>query len=386
LLNLPSGKNRFINENQFTDVTFRDDFYGFDLQNITNLKGTFPQIKEMYPIQRGSCHIIENTKDTFAQLTIVNGSKYSNKDFSWNHIIGSSHPEEINELLTNFSQNSVIINQKAAEITGLRTGDSISIIYEIYLKLERGYVSSKINNLTIVAVVDTLPFSKGFGHNSPHVYFDISHVLEIMEDEGLEKLIHEFGVDLFFEDNSTNAEKQNTIDYLTSLIIYELGVSSTNLDIDSKYVSEDIEKDVAVPLFIAFNIVFAILFLPLFVIVFSRTAVKSATPSIRQLISRGFPTKKLRNIYAKEIYFSLLTSILMGVSIGFLLGINIVKQNQPWMLLASDYQLHVQILIRLSAIIIGGLLSSLAVIPITIRPISRLIQKIEKEKLVYETD
>ena len=380
-------KNRFINENQFNDVTFFDKLlYGFDLQNITNLKETFPQIKETYPIQYGPCYIIDKTKDTYAQLTAVNGSKYANKDFSWNHIIGSTHPREINELLMNFSQNSIIINQKAAEITGLRVGDSISIIYEIYLKSVPGYISSKIDNLTIVAVVDTLPFSKAFGHNNPHVYFDISHVLDIMEDEGFEKLINEFGVDLFFDDNSTKAEKQNSIDSLISLIIYELGISSTNLDIDSKYVTEEIEKDVAVPLFIAFNIVFAILFLPLFVIVFSRTAVKSATLSIRQLISRGFPTKKLRNIYAKEIYFSLLTSILMGVSIGFLLGITIVKQNHPWMLLATDFQLHVQILIRLSAIIIGGLLSSLAVIPITIRPISRLIQKIEKEKLAYETD
>jgi hypothetical protein len=379
-------ENRFVNENQLSDIIFSDKiFYGFDFNNVTNLSENIPEIKELYPFQRGQCSIISNGEIINGQVTVVNGSKHINQDLGWNHVVGVMNPQELNNILANFSQNSIIINQKAAELSGFRVGDSISIVIGIDY-LYSNHLSAEIENMTIEAIVDTLPFTSGYNLNHLHVYIDLSHVLDILENRAINKFISSFGVDLVFNETATNNEKQLMVEQTIPKILFELGMSSLNMFIDSKYASAENQQFPAISMFITFNTVFAILFLPLFVIVFSRSAVKSVTPSIKQLITRGYSAKKLRNIYSKEIYLSLLSSIMIGVGLGLGLALTVIKSMNPWMLLATDTHFQLSIGLRLIAIILGGLLSSLAVIPFVVRPLNNVLEKYKKEKVKYETD
>ncbi len=373
-----NDENRYINENQLSDIMFSDKmFYGFDYDNVTNLSDNIPEIKETYPFQRGQCSIITAKENINGQITVINGSQYTNKDLGWNHVIGVMNPQEINNILANFSQNSIVINQKAAELTGFRVGDSISIVIGIDY-LYSNHLSAEIENLTIEAIVDTLPFTSAYYFDKPCVFIDLSHVIDIMEDRDIEKFISSFGVDLAFNETATNEEKQLIVEQTIPKILFELGISSTNMYIDSKYFSDESQQIPAISMFITFNTVFALLFLPLFVLVFSRSAVKSVAPSIKQLITRGYSAKKLRNIYSKEIYLSLLSSILIGVGLGLGLALTVIKSMNPWMLLATDTQFQLSIGLRLIVIIFGGLLSSLAVIPFVVRPLNNILEKHKK--------
>jgi len=168
------------------------------------------------------------------------------------------------------------------------------------------------------------------------------------------------------------------VEQIIPKILYELGISSINIDIDSKYTSDESQQIPTISMFITFNTVFAILFLPLFVIVFSRSAVKSVAPSVKQLITRGYSAKKLRNIYSKEIYLSLLSSIFIGVGLGLGLALTVIKSMNPWMLLATDIHFQLSIGLRLIAIIFGGLLSSLAVLPFVVHPLNNVLEKHKK--------
>jgi len=371
-------ENRYKNENQLSDIVFRDKmFYGFDFNNVTKLRENVPEIKEIYPFLRGESSILSERGNINGHVTVVNGSQYINHDLGWNHVIGGNDSQEINNILANFSQNSIILNQEAAELSGFRVGDSISIVIGIdYLYSNR--LSAEIENMTVEAIVDTLPFTKAYNEDTPYVFIDLSHVIDIMEDRAIEKFISSFGVDLVFNETATNKEKRLMVEQIIPKILYELGISSINIDIDSKYTSDESQQIPTISMFITFNTVFAILFLPLFVIVFSRSAVKSVAPSVKQLITRGYSAKKLRNIYSKEIYLSLLSSIFIGVGLGLGLALTVIKSMNPWMLLATDIHFQLSIGLRLIAIIFGGLLSSLAVLPFVVHPLNNVLEKHKK--------
>ncbi|MHA1668159.1 MAG: hypothetical protein ACTSUR_05830 [Candidatus Heimdallarchaeaceae archaeon] len=380
-------KNLYANENQLNDINIQDQlFRGFDINNVTKLKESIPQIKEIYPFQTGICSFI--TKKAFfdGQIIVLNGSKYNNIDLGWNHIIGSSSSKQINDILANFSQNVVIINQKAAEVTGFRTGETISFVVSLFLNSRLGYVKKEFENFTIVAVVDTLPFTSNFALSTPFLFMNMNHILEVMQLNGLKELISSFSVDIKFSGNETITEKQEKIETIIPLITHQLGVSSATLDIDSKYSSRTMEKDVAIPLFIAFNIVFAVLFLPSFIIAFGKSATNSVSPYLRQLLTRGFSIKKIKRIYTKELYSSLLTSILTGVFLGLATALTLLKKMNPWMLLATDSQLHTTLLTRLSIIVLGGIISSFITIPIVISPLKKITINFEKVKINHETN
>ncbi|MHA1397720.1 MAG: hypothetical protein ACTSSF_08445, partial [Candidatus Heimdallarchaeaceae archaeon] len=62
------------------------------------------------------------------------------------------------------------------------------------------------------------------------------------------------------------------------------------------------------------------------------------------------------------------------------------KKMNPWMLLATDSQLHTTLLTRLSIIVLGGIISSFITIPIVISPLKKITINFEKVKINHETN
>ncbi len=350
----------------------------FNLEDVMNLKESIPNIKEIYPIVNEIGNIIDEENGMRLYIGFFNGSLYFSKEVGWNHFIGESNNSDV---LTKVTNETIIIRQNIADEANLRLGDIVSLDIRLINIVDETKIV-RVNNLTVIGIVDVLPISGGVYSNA---FLDISLLFQVLEEQALERRITEVNMDLKFEENSNSTEQESIREQTINLILSELNTSMNQVHIRTKDITYSYYHQYrSTNFFIIFDTVLAIFFLPLITIIFSRAGVKAIAPSLLQIGTRGLSDKVIRKNFSKEVYLSIISSIFIGVIMGVLLILIKMQNSYPSMLLAADSRLHLQLISYTLGILSGGILISIIIIPFSVNQIKTIVDDRMKERFKDE--
>ncbi len=376
--------------NIYKDKGMICDFYldnndqsGFNFNEVKNLTKLIPKIKEICTLQGGAGYVLGEEEIIPTQLWAINSSFYSSNDLGWEHFIGFKSSGLRNTNLEDLRSKKIIINQRLAEKSGLRVGDvtSLDINFRTISEVE---LLPPIRNLTVFGIVDTLPLLRTFSstiHN--YVFIDISLLLEIYSEIGVDAKISSFGVNLVLDENNSQTDKKAEIDNVIESILGELELLRINVGIITSFY--ELAENQAGTYFTVFDIIFAVIFLPLTTVIFSRATIKTLAPSLIQLGTRGYPDRKLRKSYITKVYSSLVFSSLMGLVLGLIIGLIYVRSFFPSLLSANNIHFYSQISLFLLTIFVGGIVSLFTIIPFSVKQIKTIVKNKERKLFKNET-
>jgi len=386
-----------------SDINFRTAYYanygGWDLNinysgdltydEVINLPNVIPEIIELSPITGSSSYVIEKGNLFRADLYSINSTIYASHDLGWNHFIGHVSKGRSINVIMNLKGNNIIINQYLAQKSGLRLGDKTSLdIATYYFSTNADFNSSyRINNVTIIGIVDTLPLGFRFSPTDiAYVFVDVSLILEILKNIGGSFKVESFSVDLNLNTDFNQTLEHEKINEVANKILSELHIISPTA-IQTKYSDEYYSKIYeykAETYFIIFDTIFFTFIFPTTIVLLNRTSILQVVSSFSKIINRGFSKIKLRNYYKRYMINELLNCMIFGHLSSLLVVLIQSRSRFPSLLLSSDVNLYLKLILYSSIIMFGGIIVLLLINQLSAKSIISLIKEKERKLLKNE--
>ncbi len=359
------------------DVKLFNPPSGFNYSKIPDLPKSISEIDLVFPNSGSSVSFVANDKSITSTIIVLNSSLLSSYDVSWNYFIGYVGNNHTNEDVSQLSTNSIIINQEVAEISGLREGDTISIDLSLSPMWddidERSY---RINNVTIIGIVDTLPIGIGFkSYAMNYIYADFSLLELVYSNLDGNFMVDELTLDLNIDPSLEKIEREEEIEVIVDKVrIFfdiEENLNTIILDDVGNYLVRPDTK--AETYFIVFDAILLCLILPMLIIVLNYSFLKEISPSLKRIVSRGYSSKKIIKDTSRSIMINHSSSILFGLLSGLVIAFIYIRYDFPSLLLATNYQLFMQLGLFILLFIIVNIATLAVTHLLTIKQLKKVI-------------
>ena len=345
---------------------------GFNYDTVLNASKEIQEIESLCPLYSNLGLVISKNKVISTEIFATNASIYASQDLGWNHFIGFAINKMNNSALKNLKGREVVINSQIANNYGLKVGDNLTL--NINIDCDK---ILKIENVSILGIVDNLPRFWTFSNDKNLAFIDLSMLIDSSQEYCKLLKIDSFGINIFEEEDEILEQSNVAIEKAIESLLKNLNISKANVRIYTKAdVNEILDLNYNVEeFFIFFELIVALFFLPLTIIIYSRITVRIITPELNQLGARGYSEKKLRKNYIKFICKPLIENMLLGLFTGLICGLIYAEYKLPDLYLVLNFNLLFRIIMCFLILSIIGIFSSFIVVLFAsrqIKPISSL--------------
>ncbi|HUT82151.1 MAG TPA: hypothetical protein VMZ29_13195 [Candidatus Bathyarchaeia archaeon] len=371
------AKSRLESTEISWDVMLDNFSPGFNYSKIPDLPKSISEINLAFSCKYSSVSFVANNKTISSAIIAFNSSLLASYDVSWNYFIGNVGNNHTNEDVSQLSTKSIIINQKVAELSGLREGDTISIdLLLIPIVDDIDETSYQIDNVQIIGIVDTLPLGASYrSHLDKYIYADFSLFELVYSNLNGHFTVSELSLDLNIDPSLNKIEREEEIKAVAEKVRLFFNIEENfNIIILDDVNNYEVEPDTnAETYFIVFDAILLCLILPILIIVLNYSFLKEISPSLKRIVSRGYSSKKIIKDTSRSIMINHSSSILFGLLSGLAIAFIYIRYDFPSLLLATNYRLFMQLGLFILLFIIMNITTLAVTHFLTIKQLKKVI-------------
>ncbi len=369
LVNLTTTKLYSTSENNeylfdFSILIKSSEELGIESNEIFNLTRNFPELKNLTLLNTFPSSILSKRSLDSVQIFAFNSTIYSSKNLGRDRFLCNTKLTN-NDIFSRMNKTTIILNKKLAEKIGARIGSNISLEANHFASVNGSFVSISRNNLKVIGILDSFHIPNIWSFITPFAYIDYTLFEDLRGSKGLPVLPMEFSFDLQYEEtNSTiieNLQIQTIEKIKETLNLHTGSITITDYGLQSTHYSE--LHYTSQLCFIWIELIIIIILLPFTTLALNSKMMKSLKPFLRIIESRGYSNKMMRRIYTKEMFSTLTSSLMLGITVGLITSNIYLYYQIPTLFFTYHLNIFYSIIAIIFVLLLGGI-SSIAIIQI----------------------